>query len=225
MKLKGLKFIRKTFGLTMKELSEELGVSSNTINLWEKGTLDVTEERLRQLGEFFGLENTNILLYDFNNEENKHTSKMILAVETARLEYKIKKYNANYIENFELDNINKIHLLEDNRELFENLEGGVACLADELNESTFNEIGSIIEQILIFLLSDKKNIDEFKLWYNIITFNPNKKYGDTWSLYKYSAEDYIKLDILRKYDQLMEIEEHYKEKDIEYELSDHIREY
>ncbi|EOR27391.1 plasmid maintenance system antidote protein [Clostridium sartagoforme AAU1] len=60
MKVNGLKFIRKTFGLTMKELSDEIGVSSNTINLWEKGLLDVTEERLNQLAEFFGLENKNI---------------------------------------------------------------------------------------------------------------------------------------------------------------------
>lgn len=224
MKLEGLKFIRKTFGLTMKELSEELGVSSNTINLWEKGTLDVTEERLNQLADFFGLDNKNILLYDFS-EDNKITSKMILAVETARLEYKIKKYNANYIDNFEIDNVNAIHLLEDNRELFEELEGGVALLAEELNESTFNEIGIIIRDVIFSILSDKKNIDKFKLWYNIITFNPNEKYGDTWNLYKYSAEDYIKLDILKKYEQLMEMEEHYREKEVDYELSDHIREY
>ncbi|EOR27390.1 hypothetical protein A500_04586 [Clostridium sartagoforme AAU1] len=83
---------------------------------------------------------------------------MILAVETARLEYKIKQYNSNYIDNFELPNINKIHLLEDNRELFENLEAGIACLAEDLNESTFNEIGSLIEQLLMFILSDKKTL-------------------------------------------------------------------
>lgn len=224
MKVNGLKFIRKTFGLTMKELSDEIGVSSNTINLWEKGLLDVTEERLNQLAEFFGLENKNIFSCDFN-VDSKRTSKMILAVETARLEYKIKQYNSNYIDNFELPNINKIHLLEDNRELFENLEAGIACLAEDLNESTFNEIGSLIEQLLMFILSDKKNIDEFRLWNSIITFKPSKKYGDRDSLYKFSAEDYIKLDILDKIQQLREIDDHYKNIEIEYELSDHIREY
>lgn len=49
----GLKYIRNTFGLTMKELAEKLNVSANTINLWEKGTMDITEERLIQLENFF----------------------------------------------------------------------------------------------------------------------------------------------------------------------------
>lgn len=206
MKLYGLKFIRNTFSLTMKELAEKVGVSSNTINLWEKCTLDVTDERVLQLRNIFGLRAV-VLGYDFDKED-ENTSRMILAVETARLEYKIKEYNSKYIENFKIDNTDKLELLEGNREMFESLNLGIKHMAEKLPEDKFNELGKIFEEIIKFTVDDvwsKGNIMYLKKWYEIINFNTYGKYSYE-DIEKCSLEEYIKIEIAESFQKLLYIE-------------------
>lgn len=212
MKLYGLRFIRNTFSLTMKELSEKIGVSSNTINLWEKGTLDVTDERVLQLTNFFGVKSA-VLRYDFEKED-EDTSMMLLAVETARLEYKIKEYNSKYIEKIKVDTIGKIELLEGNREMYEKLISGIKHMSEKLTQSEFNELGNLFEEIIKFTVDDvwhKNNLEYLKKWYEIINFNTYGKYNCK-DIRDCSLEDYIKIDIAEKFYKLVCLEQNNKEK-------------
>lgn len=204
MKLYGLKFIRNTFSLTMKELAEKVGVSSNTINLWEKCTLDVTDERILQLRKIFGLKRA-VFAYDFDKED-ENTSRMILAVETARLEYKIKEYNSKYIENFKIDTTDKLELLEGNREMFEKLTLGIKHMAEKLPEDKFNEFSKIFEEIIRFTTDGyMRNLIYLKKWYEIINFNINDQYSYE-DIEKCSLEEYIKIDIAENFQKLLYIE-------------------
>ena len=179
----------------MKELAEKVGVSSNTINLWEKCTLDVTDERILQLRKIFGLKRA-VFAYDFDKED-ENTSRMILAVETARLEYKIKEYNSKYIENFKIDTTDKLELLEGNREMFEKLTLGIKHMAEKLPEDKFNEFSKIFEEIIRFTTDGyMRNLIYLKKWYEIINFNINDQYSYE-DIEKCSLEEYIKIDIYR----------------------------
>lgn len=47
--------LRKTMGLTMKQLGEELGVAESTVSHYETGRRQLDNETLLKLGEFFGV--------------------------------------------------------------------------------------------------------------------------------------------------------------------------
>lgn len=85
MKLNGLKTIRKTFGFTMRDLADKLRVTANAINLWENGGSDVSESRLEQISEFFGIEKELLLKDKFN-------AKDMMFIEFARSRYKLDEY-------------------------------------------------------------------------------------------------------------------------------------
>lgn len=51
----GLEYIRGLFDLSMQDLADKLGVTANTINLWEKLKMPISEKRANQLKELFHL--------------------------------------------------------------------------------------------------------------------------------------------------------------------------
>lgn len=54
--MNGLSFIRRRCNLSQGQLAEKLGVTRQTINLWENCREPLTEARKEQLSWFFGLE-------------------------------------------------------------------------------------------------------------------------------------------------------------------------
>lgn len=226
MELKGLKFLRKSFGMTMKELGEKLDVSPTTINLWEKGQMPITQERLYELNNFFLLDNPKILCHDFE-EESLETSNLILEVELARLQYKIKQYNELYASKINEDYLlNKIESVEENKELFEELIDVINEMSKSLSPKEFKEIGLEVKHI-IERLSSKSTVvsNNIKLWLDVMKFNGITKYGDN-NYNKYSVEDYIKADIQKKINVLNNMnawnadEEHYKRMEEKFNLDD-----
>lgn len=85
MKVKGLKNIRKVYGFTMRDLAKRLKVSVTAVNSWENEEVDVSEYRLDELSEFFGLDKQLLL-------KEKHDMKDMMFIEIARAEFKINDY-------------------------------------------------------------------------------------------------------------------------------------
>lgn len=218
MELKGLKFLRKSFGMTMKELGEKLDVTPTTINLWEKGQMPITQERLYELNNFFMLDNPKILYHDFA-EENLETSNLTLEVELARLQYKIKQYNelnANKIKSDYL--LGKIDVAEENKELFEELIYSMNKLSSNLSPKEFKEIGSYVKYIIDGLVSKNKYLSQsIKLWIDVMRFDGVSKYGNN-DYNKYSVEDYIKVDIQQKVNTLSSLN-NWNEEQLEEEVN------
>ena len=49
----GLTYIREKSGLSMEQFGEKLGVSKQTLSLWEGKKLDIPKKRLQELTELF----------------------------------------------------------------------------------------------------------------------------------------------------------------------------
>lgn len=226
MELKGLKFLRKSFGMTMKELGEKLDVSPTTINLWEKGQMPITQERLYELNNFFMLDNPNILYHDFN-KESMETSNFILEVELARLQYKIKQHNELYSHKVNSEQLlSKIDMVEENKELYENLLDSLNELLGKLSPTEFKDMGTDLNYIISGLASkDKRIASYFKLWIDIIRFNGLSKYGNN-NYNRYSVEDYIKTEVRKKIETLQDMivwnedEEYFKRQEEKLDLDE-----
>ena len=50
-----LRFLREDAGMTCRELSHELDVYHATISNWENGKLKVSEDRLEEYADYFGV--------------------------------------------------------------------------------------------------------------------------------------------------------------------------
>lgn len=144
----GLAYIRKTFGLTMKDLAEQMGVSSNTINLWEKGKLNITDIRLKQLEDFFQLPISFFYKKEFNEDE-------LIIIETSRTKYIMtrlqnSKYSDNYIANYV-----EIGMKPDDLEYFlDNLTDSFK----KLEAREFIHMVDILDSVVEYCLYDIKNI-------------------------------------------------------------------
>ena len=54
--MNGLKFIRTRCNISLSELAEVLEISRQQVSAWENGIKPISENRLRQLSKYFGLE-------------------------------------------------------------------------------------------------------------------------------------------------------------------------
>lgn len=86
MKLYGLKNIRTVYGFTMRELGEKINVTSNTINLWEKGSLEATDERACELSHYLGIEKELLFKENYSDEE-------MFLIYASMMKFKLKKYD------------------------------------------------------------------------------------------------------------------------------------
>jgi transcriptional regulator with XRE-family HTH domain len=138
----GLKYIRKVFNMTMKELAEELKVSSNTINLWEKGTLQITEDRLNQLKNYFNLDKEYFFRNDYNDDE-------ITLIKTKSLEKTINKtIPADMLKN----NVIKSYS-EKAQEYLKELDDSIMKIEEEI-ENVKKELINQIQNVSIDTLSE-----------------------------------------------------------------------
>lgn len=92
--MKNLKYIRKSFGFTMRDLAKRINVSANAINLWENGDINISETNENKLVELFGIEKQ--LFYKETLSENDK-----LVISKAR-------YLNELTSNIELDIIREI---------------------------------------------------------------------------------------------------------------------
>ena len=67
--------LRRTMGLTMKQLGEELGVAESTISHYETGRRQLDNETLLKLGEFFGVTVGYLLGVEENSKAPANTGK------------------------------------------------------------------------------------------------------------------------------------------------------
>lgn len=64
----GLKYIAKTFRIRFSEIADELDVSKSTVNDWLKGKRNIPEKRLKQLADYFKLDE-NYFQKELSEEE------------------------------------------------------------------------------------------------------------------------------------------------------------
>ena len=91
--------LRLKKGISQIELAKNIGVTTRTIQHWEKGTKNITIDKLERINSFFGL---NMNIYN-QNEQRKN----LLLVNEEKSEYKIK--NESQIKKLE----KKLKLQED----------------------------------------------------------------------------------------------------------------
>jgi transcriptional regulator with XRE-family HTH domain len=161
--MNGLTYIRKSFGLTMKELGEKIGVSSNTINLWEKGKLKITDQRLKQLEDFFELPGYVFYKKEFDEDE-------LIFIERSRTKYVMNKlqsskYSENFIANYVEIGIMKPQELE---YFLDNLKD---CF-DKLSSNNFMWMMDILNDVIELCLEDEKNFARLDLAVSCVEENP-----------------------------------------------------
>ena len=78
-----IKALRIKKGISQTELGKQIGVTIRTIQHWEKGTKNITIDKLDRINNYFGL---NMNLYS----ENENNSNLLL-VKEENSEYKAKK--------------------------------------------------------------------------------------------------------------------------------------
>lgn len=54
--MNGLKFIRTRCNISLSELADVLGISRQQVSAWENGIKPISEKRLSQLSEYFGID-------------------------------------------------------------------------------------------------------------------------------------------------------------------------
>lgn len=86
MKLYGLKNVRNIYGFTMRDLAKRINVSSNLINLWERGDVDVPEYRVDNLSHYLGIEKELLFKENYSDEE-------MFLIYASMMKFKLKKYD------------------------------------------------------------------------------------------------------------------------------------
>ena len=54
--MNGLKFIRTRCNISLSELADVLGISRQQVSAWENGLKPISEKRLSQLSDYFGID-------------------------------------------------------------------------------------------------------------------------------------------------------------------------
>lgn len=93
--VKNLKWLRKKYNMTQKELADKLGVNYSTISKWESGTHSPETKSIIRISKTFNIKWRLFLEVDLENYEGK------IEPETEEVDYAI------YLPNDELD-----HLIE-----------------------------------------------------------------------------------------------------------------
>ena len=90
-----LKHIRKMYGLTMRELAMQVGVTANAINLWENQDVKITDKNLNSLADVLKLDKQLLIQENLSNDDLKEISK-------CKYIYDINcNFNAKEIEKYE----------------------------------------------------------------------------------------------------------------------------
>lgn len=70
-----LKYIRKTYGLTMRELAKQIGVSQNAINLWENQDVSIADKNLDALASILKIDKQLLIQEELSDEDLKEIAK------------------------------------------------------------------------------------------------------------------------------------------------------
>lgn len=162
MKLLGLKKVREIFGFTMRELADRLDVTPNTINLWEKGKLDVTDARLSDLEWFFKVK-SEILF------KEEHSVEELMKIEIARTSFKLEEYREQITDERKKSEISdwicQFNLEEDRMEDFKYTVQRLGKLYAELEMEEYCALDESLDILLDLILEDNSN------WYKIDILN------------------------------------------------------
>jgi transcriptional regulator with XRE-family HTH domain len=195
--MKGLKYIRQAFGMTMKDLGEELKVSSNTINLLEKGSMKPTEERLDQLEEFFMIDR-NLFFKD------QYTEDEVLLIETRRFEKIVGNRNRkNMMSKY---SFSKLIENNDKKEDFEAFVEALNKAYEKLHFGNFIDLMDCLYDIVECANSDTNSITPLQ-YVNEISIEVINKIVDKRP--KYEMESFDRIDITK------EVVEEYLSKNLE----------
>lgn len=219
MKLYGLKNIRNIYGFTMRDLAKRINVSSNLINLWERGDVDVPEYRVDNLSHYLGIEKE--LLFKEN-----HDIKDLMLIEIARSNFKINEYR-DLIED-DKESIKAISemLYNANESEFEyqalqSLIEKLIKMYSILDVDEYDEFDDIIRDLIDSMVSDKNKWKRFKIMYESIHGNEDmESWEDDYSLFC-DVEQLLKKQIKDNVEQLFKKEIYDK---VENVLENQIRE-
>ncbi|NRT88900.1 helix-turn-helix domain-containing protein [Clostridium beijerinckii] len=158
MKLFGLKKVRETFGFTMRELADRLDVTPNTINLWEKGKLDVTDARVSALLYFFKV--TPEIL-----SKEEHSIEELIDIEIARSTFKLEEYREQITDERKkseiVDWIFKFRLEEDRMEDFKNTVERLGVIFSRLDLDDYCTFDQDLNELLDLIIENDVN------WYKL----------------------------------------------------------
>lgn len=205
MKLLGLKQVRETYGFTMRELAEKLNVTANTINMWEKGNLEATDERVIELTNFFDIQ-TFLLL------KSNHTSYEKMLIEVSRARYKIDEYKQSLdIDspeiNEELSGLSMDLWCEEDTTI--DLLGTIRWVIDiykNNNIDKYMEFDDVMVNIIELFKSDsKEDIEKFKLMVGAMRlYEDLEDWEDDYMLFC-DTEQYIRKSIYDNIEKLYKI--------------------
>lgn len=190
--MNGLTYIRKSFGFTMKDLGEKLDVSANTINLWEKGKLEPTEERIEQLEEFLKLPRELFNKQIFDDDE-------IFMIENARFNYVITKYKKSKFNRQFVDDY--LGEFEKTEELIYLLDSIIEA-HDKLDGWYFAYMVEAIIQFINSSLQDINNISKLQFLLNSMVYSDEDP-----TLKECSKEDLIGFNIRYLLNQYTELKQ------------------
>ncbi|WP_035790280.1 helix-turn-helix transcriptional regulator [Clostridium beijerinckii] len=158
MKLLGLKKVREIFGFTMRELADRLDVTPNTINLWEKGKLDVTDGRLSDLEWFFKVK-SEILF------KEEHSIEELIDIEIARTTFKLEEYRKQITDERKKSEIStwicQFNLEEDRMEDFKYTVQRLGTIFSRLELSDYCTFDEDLNELLDLIIDNDVN------WYKI----------------------------------------------------------
>lgn len=163
MKLLGLKKVREIFGFTMRELADRLEVTPNTINLWEKGKLDVTDVRLSVLVYFFKVVSPEILF------KEEHSIEELMQIEIARTTFKLEEYREQITDERKKSDISswicEFNLEKDRMEDFKYTVQRLGTIFARLDMDDYCTFDEDINILLDLIIENDSN------WYKISILN------------------------------------------------------
>ncbi len=161
--MNGLKFIRTRCNLSLSELADVIGVSRQQISAWENGVKSIAPNRLKQLSEYFGLEEKFFL--EITEEEKAYvlSKGMYLRQDSEKEKYcyikqgdmKVDfKWAPYYYPDDEISLDNRMILAKKKKQdTLENVDATIRYFND--NQTIMNQIMAINRGCLIFDLVNK----------------------------------------------------------------------
>lgn len=201
--MKGLTYIREIFNMSMNDLAEKLGVTKQSISKWESGKVQVSEERLQQLEEFFKVP-SNL----FNKEE--FTEEEILVIEEARFlkmlhSHTNKKFTSDFADRY----ISAISKPQELIYLLDCIEG----IFTKLEDDEFVELVGLLSDVIGVVKEDTDHIYKLSNIVDLTYKNDFDDPDDIIPLDKMTNSQLLRRQIRRMLNDLHELEHPVDEED------------
>lgn len=188
MKLLGLKKVRETFGFTMRELADKLDVTPNTINLWEKGKIDVTESRITQLYYFFKV-SPEILF------KEEHSIEELMTIEIARTSFKLEEYREQITDEKKMDEIGnwivEFNMEDDRMEYFKATVKRLGSLYSRLDWDQYCTFDDNFNELLDLLVDEQNDESWFKADILVECLSNGEQDGDAFNITSSNRDEYM----------------------------------